>query len=181
MSNDTPIELPTREDVREDLSELFRGAIRFTLESFLEEELVEMIGAERYQRAAQRRDTRNGSYLRRLLTGLGHVKVRVPRSRELGAPGAESLGRYRRRTEEIDAAICEAYVGGVSTRGMERVTQALSGGSVKRSTVSRITKRLDQECPHRRIRDAVAFRQLEGPQHLHPVWGRGRSLRPPGE
>lgn len=174
MSNDTPIQLPAREDVQEGLRELFRGAIRFTLESFLEEELVEMIGAEKYQRAAQRRDTRNGSYVRRLLTGLGHVDVRVPRSRELGAPGAESLGRYRRRTEEIDAAICEAYVGGVSTRGMERVTKALSGGSVKRSTVSRITRRLDEKVEELRsapIDEPIPYLYLDG-TFLDARWAR---------
>ena len=124
MSNDTPIQFPERQDVQEDLRALFRGAIRFTLEAFLEEELVEMIGAGRYQRVTHRRDTRNGSYLRRLLTGLGHVEVSVPRSRESGSPGGESLGRYKRRTEEVDAAICEAYVGGVSTR-LRRLGQGL--------------------------------------------------------
>lgn len=100
MSDDTPIPFPARGDVQEDLRALFRGAIRFTLESFLEQELVEMIGAGRYQRVTQCRDARNGSYLRRLLTGLGHVELSVPRSRESGSPGRESLGRCRRRTEE---------------------------------------------------------------------------------
>ncbi len=40
MTNDTPIQFPQREDVQEDMRALFRGAIRLTLESFLEEELV---------------------------------------------------------------------------------------------------------------------------------------------
>jgi transposase-like protein len=174
VSDDTPIAFPTRDDVQEDLRELFRGAIRFTLESFLEEQLVEMIGAQRYQRATQRRDTRNGSYLRRLLTGLGHVDVKVPRSRENGSPGAETLGRYRRRTEEIDAAICEAYVGGVSTRGMERVTEALTGESVKRSTVSRITKRLDEQVEQLRrapIDEPISYLFLDA-TFLDARWAR---------
>jgi len=145
MTQDARNTLSTQEDIQEDLRSLFRGAIRFTLEAFLEEELEEMIGAQRYERTAGRRDTRNGGYLRRLLTSLGHVEVRVPRARESGSPGGDSIGRYRRRTEDVDAAICEAYVGGVSTRGMERVTRALSGEAVKRSTVSRITKRLDEQ------------------------------------
>ena len=145
MNNDTPIQFPEREDVQEDLRDLFRGAIRFSLEAFLEEQLVEMIGADRYQRVTHRRDSRNGSYMRRLLTSLGHIDVNVPRSRESGSPAAASLGRYRRRTEDLDAAICEAYVGGVSTRRMQHVTEALTGESVKRSTVSRITKRLEEK------------------------------------
>ena len=37
MTNDTPIQFPEREDVQEDMRALFRGAIRLTLESFLED------------------------------------------------------------------------------------------------------------------------------------------------
>jgi len=168
------MQFPAREDVQEDLRALFRGAIRFTLEAFLEEELVEMIGAERYQRSAHRRDSRNGSYLRRLLTGLGHVEVHVPRSRASGSPGGESLGRYRRRTEEVDAAICEAYVGGVSTRGMGRVTEALTGEAVKRSTVSRITKRLEEQVEQLRrapIREPFSYLFLDA-TFLDARWAR---------
>ena len=145
MTQDARNSLPMQADIQDDLRTAFRGAVRLALEGFLEEELEEMIGARWYERTAGRRDTRNGSYRRGLLTSLGQIEVRVPRGRESGSPGEESLGRYRRRTEEIDAAICEAYVGGVSTRGMERVTRALSGEGVQRSTVSRITRRLDEQ------------------------------------
>jgi transposase-like protein len=174
VSNDTPIQFPEQHDVQEDLRAVFRGAIRFTLEAFLEQELVEMIGADRYQRATHRRDTRNGSYLRRLLTGLGHVEVAVPRSRESGSPGSESVGRYRRRTEDVDAAICEAYVGGVSTRGMGRVTEALTGDAVKRSTVSRITKRLDEQVEQLRrapITEPITYLYLDA-TFLDARWAR---------
>ncbi|AEI68516.1 transposase mutator type [Corallococcus macrosporus] len=53
------------------------------------------------------------------------------------------LGRYRRRTEEVDDAITTAYVQGVSTRKVGKVTQALLGEGVGRSTVSRVTKVLE--------------------------------------
>jgi len=174
MNNDTPTQFPEREDVQEDLRDLFRGAIRFTLEAFLEEQLVEMIGADRYQRVTHRRDSRNGSYLRRLLTGLGHIDVKVPRSRESGSPAAESIGRYHRRTEDLDAAICEAYVGGVSTRGMQHVTEALTGESVKRSTVSRITRRLEEKVKSLRsakIDEPITYLYLDA-TFLDARWAR---------
>jgi putative transposase len=174
MNNDTPTQFPEREDVQEDLRDLFRGAIRLSLESFLEEQLVEMIGADRYQRVTHRRDSRNGSYLRRLLTSLGHIDVNVPRSRESGSPAAETLGRYRRRTEDLDAAICEAYVGGVSTRGMQHVTEALTGASVKRSAVSRITKRLDEKVTSLRsttIDEPITYLYLDA-TFLDARWAR---------
>ena len=174
MNNDTPIQFPEREDVQDDLRDVFRGAIRFTLEALLEEQLVEMIGAGRYQRVTHRRDSRNGSYLRNLLTGLGHIQVKVPRSRQGGAPGAKVLGRYRRRTEDLDAAICEAYVGGVSTRSIQHVTEALTGKAVKRSTVSRITKRLEEKVTELRstkIDEPITYLYLDA-TFLDARWAR---------
>lgn len=55
---------PTQEDLHTDLQELFRGAIRLVLENTLEQEVREMVGAARYQRLGNRKDFRNGTYLR---------------------------------------------------------------------------------------------------------------------
>jgi transposase-like protein len=53
------------------------------------------------------------------------------------------LGRYQRRQEEVDAAITQSYIAGASTRDMGGVTEALLGKRVGRSTVSRVTRRLE--------------------------------------
>ena len=132
----------TQEEMRQDLRSMFCGAIRLSLELLLEEELKAMVGARRYERVGSRKDHRNGTYLRRLLTSLGQVEVAVPRSREGGSP-TEVIGRYRRRTDELDGMITEAYVHGVSQRKMGHVTEALLGDRVSRSAVSRVAKRLD--------------------------------------
>ena len=68
-----------------------------------------MVGARRFERVGSRKDHRNGTYLRRLLTSLGQIDVMVPRSREGGSP-ADVMGRYRRRSEEVDEMMVEAYV-----------------------------------------------------------------------
>jgi transposase-like protein len=129
-------------ELRDDLSALFRGAIRLTLEMVLEEELKAMVGARRFERVGSRTGHRNGTYLRRLLTSLGQIDVTVPRSREQGSP-ADVMGRYQRRSPELDEMMVEAYVSGVSQRKMADVTEALMGERVGRSTVSRVAKRLD--------------------------------------
>jgi len=144
VTNLTDIELPSQEDVRVDLRSVFLGAIRVTLESLLEEEIRAVVGAYRWQRLNGRRGYRNGSYLRSLITSMGHLDLNVPRSREHGS-ASEVLGRYQRRTTEIDEAITSAYVNGVSTRKMGEVTEALMGQGVSRSTVSRATKALDEK------------------------------------
>ena len=134
MEKMVEVERATQEELRQDLKSLFQGAIRVTLEMVLEEELKAMVGARRFERVGSRKDHRNGTYLRRLLTSLGQIDVMVPRSREGGSP-ADVMGRYRRRSEEVDEMMVEAYVSGVSQRKMGDVTEALLGERVGRSTV----------------------------------------------
>ncbi len=130
------------EEIRTDLTEVFRGTIRATLELMLEEEMKNLVGSKRYERAAERKGYRNGSYHRGLLTSMGHIEVKVPRSRD--GSTIDVLGRYQRRSEDIDALMTEAYVSGVSQRKMGDVTEGLMGKRVSRSVVSRVAKRLEQ-------------------------------------
>ena len=133
MEKMVEVEPATQDELRQDLKSLFQGAIRLTLEMVLEEELKAMVGARRFERVGSRKGHRNGTYLRRLLTSLGQIDVTVPRSREGGSP-ADVMGRYQRRSEEVDAMMVEAYVSGVSQRKMGDVTEALMGERVGRST-----------------------------------------------
>ena len=72
-----------------------------------------MVGARRFERVGSRKDHRNGTYLRRLLTSLGQIEVAMPRSRDNGSP-ADVIGRYQRRSPELDEMMVEAYVSGLS-------------------------------------------------------------------
>jgi len=142
MSESAPFEEPMQAAMRIDIKDLVRGGVKLMIETALEEEVREMVGGGKWQRLSNRRDLRNGSYFRKLLTTMGLVEIQVPRTRDSGSP-VDVLGRYQRRQDEIDAAITEAYVGGVSTRKMGEVTEALLGEDVSKSTVSRLTKKLD--------------------------------------
>jgi transposase-like protein len=138
------IDPPTEDGVRTDLRTLFLGAVRVALESALEEEIRAIVGGPRWAKlGSTRKDSRNGSYLRGLLTSFGHIDVAVPRSRNNGS-ACGVLGRYERRSKEVDDGIVAAYVHGVSTRNMSAVTEALMGEDVSRSTVSRVTERLEE-------------------------------------
>ena len=144
MNEVAELELPTQENFQADLRTVFQGAVRLALESVLEEVVRDMIGARRWQRLGSRKDVRNGTYLRRLVTSMGAIDVVVPRTRENGSP-IDVVGRYRRRAAEIDAGIVSAYVSGASTRDVGKITEALMGEQVSRSTVSRVTKTLDEK------------------------------------
>jgi putative transposase len=136
--------IPTQADFEFDLTARCRDAVRATIQVVLDEELERLVGAGRYEHSDQRVDVRNGGYRRRVVTTSGEVELRVGRTRNGGSATAP-LGRYARRRPEIDDAITQAYVGGVSTRDMAGVTEALLDKRVERSTVSRVTRRLDDQ------------------------------------
>ena len=73
---------------------------------------------------------------------MGAIDLEVPRAREGGSAGAVVIGRYKRRSAEIDDAMVSAYVHGASTRDVGHVTEALMGEHVSKSTVSRVAKTL---------------------------------------
>ena len=87
------------------------------------------------------RDRRNGFYARHLLSALGDIEIRVPRTRHF-CP-TEVLKSYARRAPEIERAILAGFVLGLSTRKVGEVLLALLGRSVSAATVSRVAKTLD--------------------------------------
>ncbi|RMH44771.1 MAG: IS256 family transposase, partial [Deltaproteobacteria bacterium] len=143
MTDTAEFEGISQQEIQAELRKTFRGAVKFALEAVLEEVVRERVGAGRWARAGTRKDQRNGTYLRQLLTAYGHIEVAVPRTRNRGSP-VDVVGRYRRRSPELDGAIIAAYVHGVSMRDVAQVTEALAGAPVGRSSVSRVTKRLDE-------------------------------------
>jgi len=164
---------PTQDEMGTDIRSLFRGAVRLVIENVLQEEVRELVGARRYQRLSGRKDHRNGTYLRRLLTSMGLIEIAVPRARENGSP-TEIIGRYRRRTEDVDRMVTAAYVEGVSTRDMSRLTESLMGEGMSRSTVSRVTKVLGEQVEALRrepICDPVPYLYLDA-TFLDARWAR---------
>src|SRR5512137_2274855 len=77
-------------------------AIQLMLNEIMDWELEAVIGAALYERTSNRHDYRNGSYVRGLVTGVGPVRLTVPRSRK----GFTSLvfERYCRRQAELNQA-----------------------------------------------------------------------------
>jgi len=110
----------------------------------MQEVVRDLVGAHRWQRLVSRKDVRNGTYMRNLLTTMGLIEVAVPRTRQNGS-AVDVIGRYRRRSDEIDQGIVEAYVRGSSTRDIGEITEVLVGEHVGRSTVSRVTKSLGEK------------------------------------
>src|SRR5207247_10804950 len=95
------------------VKERLRQAVRVALMSVLEEEVTAFIGALPYERKEQRRDQRNGHYTRDLETTMGQIAdLTVPRTR--GGYHTQLFERYNRRRGELDSAIGQVFVDGVS-------------------------------------------------------------------
>ena len=100
-----------------------------------------MCGAKRYERNAERVDTRAGHYQRKFLTKAGEVTVKMPRLRNLPFE-TEIIERYRRREASVEESLIQMYLAGVSVRRVEEITEALWGARVSPSTVSELNQKI---------------------------------------
>jgi putative transposase len=133
------------------LREKLRQAVRTALISVLEAEVEAFIGAMPSQRSEQRRDYRNGHYMRDLDTTIGQLHdLPVPRTR--GGYQTHLFERYHRRRSEVDQAIGEMFIGGVSMARVGEVTETLMGTKPSASTVSRVFHSLESEYEHWKTR-----------------------------
>ena len=129
------------ERIRAHLGEVVRTTVEETLNALLDAEADHLCGAKRYERSEGRKDTRAGSYDRRLQTKAGEVKLTVPKLRTLPFETA-IIERYRRRESSVEEALIEMYLAGVSVRRVEDITQALWGTRVSASTVSDLNQKI---------------------------------------
>jgi len=127
--------------IRGHVDEVVRSSVEETLNGLLDAEADQLCGAKRYERAADRVDTRAGSYDRMLQTKAGEVKLKVPRLRSLPFE-TQIIERYRRRESSVEEALMEMYLAGVSVRRVEDITEALWGTRVSPSAVSELNQQL---------------------------------------
>ena len=129
------------ERIQEHLGKIVRGLVEETLNALLEAEADRLCNAERYERTEARRDTRAGSYERKLHTTAGEVRLKVPKPRTQTFETA-IIARYRRREASVEEALMEMYLAGVSVRRVEDITEALWGTRVSPGTVSNLNKKI---------------------------------------
>jgi putative transposase len=139
---------PKREfehDVKLDVEARVRQGVNAVLEEVLEEEMTQHLGADYRELTPTRRGERNGYYQRNLLTPAGKIeRLEVPRDRE-GEFVTELFERYKRMTGDVEEAVLEMYLSGISVRKIAGVTEALSKVRIGKDAVSRIASRLEEQ------------------------------------
>src|SRR5215207_2361997 len=132
-------------DVKLDVEARVREGIKAVLEEVLQEEMSEHLKAGYRELTSTRRGERNGYYTRNLVTPAGEIeRLEVPRDRE-GEFVTEVFERYKRMTGDVEEAVLEMYLSGISVRKIAGVTEALSKVKVGKDAVSRIASRLEEE------------------------------------
>ena len=128
--------------LKESKEDAFSKLMESMLNQILKAESEEQLGAGTYERTDFRRDYRNGTRGRSLVTRLGKIELEVPRHRDV--PFKTVLfERYRRNEQALIETMMEMVLQGVSTRNIEKVTKQLCGESFSKSTVSEICRELD--------------------------------------
>jgi transposase-like protein len=138
------------------LHEKLRQAVRLTLMAVLEDEIAAYIGAGRYERGGARRDQRNGTYTRDLGTPNGVIEaLRVPRTRH--GFRTQVFERYQRRQAELDHALAEMFIGGVSQAQVGQIIGHMTDSPAPSpTTVSRVFHGLADEFATWKQRTLVA-------------------------
>ena len=135
-----------KHDVKLDVEARVRQGLKTVLEEVLQDEMTQHLEAGyRELTPTTRRGERNGYYQRNLVTPAGKIeRLEVPRDRE-GEFVTEVFERYKRVTGDVEEAILEMYLCGISVRKIAGVTDALSKVRIGKDAVSRIASRLEEQ------------------------------------
>ncbi len=123
----------------------FVTLLEHSIQSVIEAELCQVLGADYYERKKERTCYRNGYRERQdLATGLGPVPIKIPKLRK-GSFYPSILEQYQRVDRALISIVSEAYFAGVSTRKMNKLFVDLGLENIDRSFVSRCSAQIDEE------------------------------------
>ena len=142
-----------------------KNRLKELLEEKMDAELEQYLGRGKHERREEDDpdDYRNGFYLRNLLTEIGNLILRIPRSRKRFI--SKVLEAYKRRSRSVDQLILACFVLGMSTRKVSTALLSLLGERISASTVSEVAKRLDHAVRRyhkRKLEDRYRFLFFDG-------------------
>src|SRR5690349_22579111 len=135
--------------------DFLRSVAEAVLQLLMEADVDGLIGASRYERSGERTTWRNGFRDRSLDTRLGQLQLRIPKLRQ-GSYFPPFLEPRKIAEKALVAVIQEAWIGGVSTRRVDDLVQAMGLGGISKSQVSKLCKDIDERV------NAFLERPIEG-------------------
>ena len=153
-------------------ADFLRSVAEAVLQMLMEADVEGLIGAGRHERTGERLNWRNGFRDRSFDTRLGTLQLRIPKLRQ-GSYFPPFLEPRKTSEKALVAVIQEAWIGGVSTRRVDELAQAMGLSGISKSTVSKLCRDIDErvgafldrplagEWPYLWL-DATYLRQREG-------------------
>jgi putative transposase len=130
--------------------------VRTWINALLEAERDEFLGRGRHQRIGEEGNYRNGYRYRRFnLFGFGDIDLKIPRDRKSEFASAWLPDR-KRQDPELEAFLAEAFLAGLSTRDIARISQKHLAHKYDSKQVSRIVERATTDL------EAWRTRRLDG-------------------
>src|SRR6187399_1214280 len=123
--------------------DFLRAVAEAVLQLLMESDVEGLIGAGRYERSAERLTYRDGYRERALDTRLGTLQLRIPKLRQ-GAHFPPFLEPRKVSEKALVAVIQAAWIGGVSTRRVDDLVQAMGLSGISKSQVSKLCKDIDE-------------------------------------
>src|SRR5215813_5599581 len=136
-------------------ADFLRAVAESVLQILMEADVEGLIGAGRHERTGDRLNYRNGYRDRTLDTRLGSLQLRIPKLRQ-GSYFPPFLEPRKSSEKALIAVIQEAWIGGVSTRRVDDVVQAMGLSGISKSQVSKLCKEIDERV------NAFLDRPIEG-------------------
>jgi putative transposase len=136
-------------------TDFLRAVAEAVVQLLMESDVEGLIGAARHERSAERLNYRNGYRERALDTRLGTLQLRIPKLRQ-GSYFPPFLEPRKVSEKALVAVVQEAWIGGVSTRRVDDLVQAMGLAGISKSTVSKLCKDIDERV------NAFLDRPLEG-------------------
>ncbi len=161
MANDTVVSF-SNPAFHDELSELVRDGAQRIIRQAVEAELKAYLEQYTHEQIEGRRAVVRNGYQpeREVLTGIGAVKVRVPKTRDRAGEGrgfrSELLPPYLKKAKRLEAVLPWLYLKGVSTNDFDEALTALFGESVKGlspATIGRLKRSWEEEYAEWREKD----------------------------
>jgi len=124
-------------------ADFLRAVAEAVLQILMEADVEGLIGAGRHERTGDRLNYRNGYRERSLDTRLGSLQLRIPKLRQ-GNYFPPFLEPRKMSEKALVAVIQEAWIGGVSTRRVDELVQAMGLAGISKSQVSKLCKEIDE-------------------------------------
>src|SRR3984957_1869854 len=135
--------------------DFLRSVAEAVLQILMEADVEGLIGAGRHERTGERLNYRNGYRDRSLDTRLGSLQLRIPKLRQ-GSYFPPFLEPRKTAEKALVTVNQEAWIGGVSTRRVDELVQAMGLAGISKSQVSKLCKDIDERV------NAFLERPIEG-------------------